>query len=107
MVPSPFEINFSPGPIPDTQCATITILDDSQVEGDHEFEVEITDPGHEDVDTGSQSTTTVTIMDDDGGFYREVVIVVYIYVAVPRQDGMNQPCKGCSFWVLQRIVGYP
>ena len=38
------------------------------MEGDHEFDIEITDTGHEDVDIGPQSTTTVTIMDNDGGF---------------------------------------
>ena len=71
MVPSPFEINFSPSSIPATECATITILDDLQLEGDQEFEVEITDTSNENVEIGTQSTTTVMIMDNDGGFYRD------------------------------------
>ena len=81
-------------------------MDDSQVEGDHEFEVEITDPGHEDVDIGAQSTTTVTIMDDDGWFYRETVIVVYIYVAVPRQDSMT-PARAVLSGYCNRLLDIP
>ena len=38
-IPSPFQINFSPGPIPTTECVTITIVDDLQVEGDHGFDI--------------------------------------------------------------------
>ena len=76
------------------------------MEGDHGFHIEITDTGHEDVDIGTQSITTVTIIDNDGGFYRETV-VVYVsciyFICCSAQTGQHEPCKGCSVWVLQQI----
>lgn len=60
--------------IPDSQCATIPILDDLQVEGDHDFDVSISATSHGDVIVGTQSTTTVTITDNEGVFNRGTVL---------------------------------
>ena len=51
-------------------CATFNILDDSVMEGDHEFTVQITAVGPTAV-IASPDTTTVTIDDDEREHYYE------------------------------------
>ena len=58
-----FNIDSSPGPV-DPVCATIDILDDTVLEGNHEFSVQITGVGPA-AEIGSPDTTTVVIDDDE------------------------------------------
>ena len=46
-------------------CADIDIIDDDDLEGDHDFVVEITAVG-DNAMINDMSITTVTIMDDEG-----------------------------------------
>ena len=62
------------GPPTDSECVTFTILDDTELEGDHDFEVTITNPG-EFAALGTPSLTTVTIDDDE----REFIVTVKGY----------------------------
>ena len=52
------------GPPTDSECVTFTILDDMELEGDHGFEVTITNPGAF-AALGTLSLTEVTIGDDE------------------------------------------
>jgi len=66
--PSPPEVTFpSGGAVGDTACATYGIIDDDNLEFDHEFTVSlstVTPTGP--VLSVSSSTTIVTITDDEG-----------------------------------------
>ena len=66
--PSLLQVTFSSGDVVgDTACTTLGIIDDNNLEGDHEFTVNlesVTPPGP--VISNSSSTTTVSIMDDEG-----------------------------------------
>ena len=66
--PSPLQVTFSSGDVVgDTACAALGIINDNNLEGDHEFTVNlesVTPPGP--VISNSSSTTTVSIMDDEG-----------------------------------------
>jgi len=66
--PSPLQVTFSSGDlIGDTACTTLGIINDNNLEGDHEFTVSletVTPPGP--VISNSSSTATVSIMDDEG-----------------------------------------
>ena len=66
--PSPPEVTFSSGDVQDdTACATFGIINDNNLEFDHEFTVSLstvtpTGPNL----TGMRSSTVVTITDDEG-----------------------------------------
>ena len=66
--PSPLQVTFSSGDVVgDTACTAFGIINDNNLEGDHEFTVNlesVTPPGP--VISNSSSTTTVSIMDDEG-----------------------------------------
>ena len=66
--PSPLQVTFSNGDmVGDTSCATFGIINDNNLEFDHEFTVNlesVTPPGP--VISNSSSTATVSIMDDEG-----------------------------------------
>ena len=61
--PASLEVVFPVG-APATQCATFEILDDSALEGPHDFEIEITGAGPF-AAIGTPSTTTITIDDNE------------------------------------------
>ena len=65
--PSPLQVTFSSGDVVgDTACAAFGILNDRNLEFDHEFTVNIksvTPPGPV---ISNSSSTTVNIVDDDG-----------------------------------------
>ena len=67
-VPSPLEVIFSSGNVMgDTSCATFGIMNDGNLEFDHEFTVSIdmvTPTGP--MISMSSSSTTVSISDDEG-----------------------------------------
>ena len=63
-MPSPFTVEFPVGSSP-TACVNISILSDTQLEGDHEFVVEITNVGGA-AAVGDLYMTTVVIQDDEG-----------------------------------------
>jgi len=68
MLPSPPEVTFSSGDVAgDTACATFGIINDNNLESDHEFTVSLSGvtPTGPVVVMGS-STTIVTISDDEG-----------------------------------------
>ena len=66
--PSPLQVTFSSGNlVGDTACTTFGIINDNNLEFDHEFTVNlesVTPTGP--VISNSSSTTTVSIMDDEG-----------------------------------------
>ena len=51
----------------DTSCVNISILQDLDLEGDHEFGVEMTSATPSVVMVGIPSEETVTILDDESG----------------------------------------
>ena len=59
------EVTFTAGGSNISRCVTFTILDDTVLEGEHEFIVNITDVGSAAV-IGDPSVCTVTIVDDEG-----------------------------------------
>ena len=64
--PSPLQVTFSSGNVVgDTACATFGILNDANLESDHEFTVNLrrVEPPGPDI---SRSSTTVSIIDDEG-----------------------------------------
>ena len=64
--PSPLQVTFASGNVVgDTACATFGILNDANLESDHEFTVNLrrVEPPGPDI---SRSSTTVSIMDDEG-----------------------------------------
>ena len=64
--PSLLQVTFSSGDVVgDTACAAFGILNDNNLESDHEFTVNLrrVEPPGPDV---SRSSTTVSIMDDEG-----------------------------------------
>lgn len=63
-VPSPFTVVFTAGPN-NTACGNISIVNDNEVEGDHQFAVEIVDVG-EFASIEDPSLITVVIKDDEG-----------------------------------------
>ena len=68
------EIIFTTGPVSvgDTACTNITIIDDSAIEGDHSFILELSNVELEGGITyaglhrGTPSEATINIMDNDG-----------------------------------------
>ena len=63
---NPLSVVFSaPGLPADSECATITILDDSALEGDHDFSVTIIDVGPFALLDPLSTTTIVVIMDEE------------------------------------------
>ena len=68
--PTPLQIVFNATDPAGPLCAAFNILDDSVMEGDHEFTVHITDVGPTAV-IASPDTTTVTIDDDEREHYYE------------------------------------
>ena len=60
-----FGTSVVPGPPSDSECITISILDDDLLEGDQEFSVDLTGVGVLAL-FGEPFITTVTIHDDDG-----------------------------------------
>ena len=66
--PSLLQVTFSSDDlIGDTACITLGIINDNNLEGDHEFTVSletVTPPGP--VISNSSSTATISIMDDEG-----------------------------------------
>ena len=67
MLPVPATVVFPVGGPPSTVCATITIVTDTVLEGDHGFTVSIvgTNPGSPHATLSTSTTTDVTIIDDD------------------------------------------
>ena len=66
LVPDPLSsiLTFTAGSMDgDSQCATIDIIDDDDVEGEHTFTVSLQTPSSNGV-IGTQSTATVTITDN-------------------------------------------
>ena len=59
------EVTFTAGGSNISRCVTFTILDDTVLEGEHEFTVNITDVGSA-AAIGDPSVCTVTIVDDEG-----------------------------------------
>ena len=53
---------------PSTECFNVTIIDDNELEGNHDFTVEIMgiSSGSPHAMIDAASTTTITITDDDG-----------------------------------------
>lgn len=60
-----FGTSVVPAPPSDSECITISILDDDVVEGDQDFSIDLTDVGLFAL-FGEPFVTTVTIHDDDG-----------------------------------------
>jgi len=80
--PSPPEVTFSSGDLSgDTACATYVIIDDNNLEFDHEFTVSLSTvtPTGPDLVMGS-STTTVTINDNEG--MHAVMLTFFIFIDV-------------------------
>jgi len=67
MLPVPPTVVFPVG-VASTACFYVTIVDDNELEGDHDFTVEITgiSSGSPHAMVDAASTTTITITDDDG-----------------------------------------
>ena len=63
-VPGTFTVTFPVSTTPGTSCATVNIVNDNFLEGDHNFDVFISDPGPSAM-TGTPSNTEVTINDDE------------------------------------------
>ena len=62
-----YTVTFVVGPLPMTQCASISTTEDEVLEGDHDFTVSLVSITPDDVaEIVTQSTHTVTINDDDG-----------------------------------------
>ena len=62
-MPSPFTVLFPVGS-PSIGCVPVTIVDDSLLEGNHDFNVFIADPG-EFAMTGAPTSTVFIIEDDE------------------------------------------
>ena len=71
VVPSPFTVVFKAGPN-NTACVNISIVNDNDIEGDHQFAVEIVDAG-EFALIGDPSVITVVIKDDEGCLLCKIV----------------------------------
>jgi len=81
--PSPPEVTFFSGNVTgDTACATYTIIDDNNLEFDHEFTVNLSTvtPSGPGIVMGS-STTTVTINDDEGMHTVMLTFLIFIDVS--------------------------
>ena len=61
-----FTVDSPAGPPSPFECVDIGILDDTVLEGDHEFTVIIIDTSDDAPINAMSSTTTVTILDDEG-----------------------------------------
>ena len=62
--PGAVTLTFSAGSVDgDSQCSTIDVLDDDDVEGEHSFTVSLQNPSSNGV-IGTQETATVTITDN-------------------------------------------
>ena len=69
-MPSPLEVTFSSGVIAGgTACATFGILNDANLEFNHEFTVDIQDFTPSGPVTTNPSSTVVSINDDEGIYY--------------------------------------
>ena len=64
IVPGTFTVSFPVSSTPGTSCATVDIVNDVLLEGDHNFDIFISDPGPSAM-TGTPSNTEVTINDDE------------------------------------------
>ena len=65
--PSPLQVTFSSGDlIGDTACTTLGIINDNNLEGDHEFTVSLETVAPPGLVISNSSTATVSIMDDEG-----------------------------------------
>ena len=63
--PSPLQVTFSSGDmVGDTACTTLGIINDDNLESDHEFTVSIQSTSPQAM-LGVSSSVTATIMDDD------------------------------------------
>ena len=66
-MPSPLEVTFSSGDlVSDTACATFGIINDDNLEFNHEFTVDIQDFTPSGPVTTNPSSTVVSIDDDEG-----------------------------------------
>ena len=75
------EIIIAPGNLPITMgnCLMVTAIDDSLVEGDHEFDINIASTSNDQqIDIVDPSVNTVTITDNDG-MYMILCILLSIY----------------------------
>lgn len=66
--PGPFTVDFSVGvPLPAFSCITLRTVDDDNIEGDHDFQLEIVSNSlPNSVSTFLPSHETVVIYDNDG-----------------------------------------
>ena len=72
--PGAVTLTFPAGSVDgDSQCSTIDVLDDDDVEGEHSFTVSLQNPSSNGV-IGTQETATVTITDNG-------MCVNYLYIA--------------------------
>ena len=74
------EITFSPGVLSLTSCLMVTAVDDDEVEGDHEFDINITSTSlDQQIDIIDPRVNTVTITDNDG-MYVLLISMHYIHI---------------------------
>ena len=93
--PSPLQLIFSSGDMMDnTSCATFGIVNDGNLEFDHEFNItlgDVTATGTVAPCTTINPSTTVTINDDEG---IHCVVLCCIETAVKSIESVS--CKQCS-----------
>ena len=83
------EIIIAPGnlPIVSGDCLNVTAIDDSLVEGDHEFDINITSTSNDQqIDIVDPSVNTVTITDNDGMYICILLSIYFIYINLLLQE---------------------
>ena len=70
------EIIIAPGNLPIMgNCLMVTAIDDNLVEGDHEFDINITSTSNDQqIDIVDPSVNTVTITDNDGMYINNIAV---------------------------------
>ena len=63
-----FSVTFPPSATPAPQTLAVSIIDDTVIESDHSFNVEISSTSDARVAIGSPSSVVVSIIDNDGTF---------------------------------------
>ena len=90
--PSLLQVTFSSGDVVgDTACVTFGIINDNNLEFDHEFTVNlesVTPPGL--VISNSSSTTTVSIMDDEGMHCVAWTVLIMFFPYVGLESCINE-----------------
>ena len=83
------EIIIPPGnlPIISGNCLMVTAIDDNLVEGDHEFDINITSTcNDQQIDIVDPSVNTVTITDNDGMYACILMSIRFIYINLLLQE---------------------